>query len=89
MLEQYKTEEEFKNKFNVSDELFSQFYTYAEGAGLKANPAKAKKAEGKLKLYLKAFLAKQIWRMDGFYYITNGDDEVVKMAVKELTAKSL
>jgi hypothetical protein len=31
-----------------------------------------------------AFLARQVWRMDGFYYILNTDDNVMKVAIDKL-----
>ena len=33
---------------------------------------------------LKAFIAKQIWRTDGYYYIINDDDNVIKAALDKL-----
>ena len=84
LLERYKTEEDFKKNYVVSDEMLDQFYKYAYTAGLKANDAKRARIAEKAKLNLKAFLAKQIWRMEGFYYILNSSDNVVQAAVSKL-----
>ncbi len=84
VLEQFKTIEDFKKGFIVSQQLENEFYTYAEGAGLKRNETREKKVEDKVKLNLKAFFAKQIWRMDGYYNITNSDDRVISKAVETL-----
>jgi len=84
VLEKYKSEEDFKANYSVSDELLDQFYKYAYTAGLKSNEPRKLKIADKVKLNLKAFLAKQIWRMDGFYFILNSSDNVVKAAVDEL-----
>ncbi|HLP51011.1 MAG TPA: S41 family peptidase [Chitinophagales bacterium] len=83
-LEKYKTVNDFKNGFTVSPALVNEFYQYAQTAGLKRNEVKEKKVEEKVKLNLKAFFAKQIWRMDGYYNITNSDDKVITKAVETL-----
>jgi len=84
LLERYKTEEDFKKNYVVSDDMLDQFYKYAYTAGLKENDAKRARIAEKAKLNLKAFLAKQIWRMEGFYYILNSSDNVVQAAVSKL-----
>jgi carboxyl-terminal processing protease len=84
LLEKYKSEEDFKKNFVVTDGMEDEFYKYASTAGLKDDKSKDRKVEDKVKLNLKAFLAKQVWRMEGFYYIVNDDDNVVKTAVHQL-----
>jgi carboxyl-terminal processing protease len=84
VLSRFKTEEEFKKDYEVSDGMLNDFYTYAFAAGLKKNEARQAKIGAKVKLNLKAFLAKQIWRMDGFYYIINSSDDVVETAINKM-----
>lgn len=84
MLEQYKSPEDFKKNFVVSDELINEFYQYAVGKGLKNGKERQNTDPAKLKLSLKAFLARQRWRMEGFYYIQSEDDEVIKAALNAL-----
>ena len=84
VLEKYKSIDEFKKNFIITSELENEFYQYAQAQGLKSDVAKEKKAEEKLKLNLKAFFAKQIWRMDGYYNISNVDDKVIAKAVEAL-----
>ena len=84
ILGKFKSQEEFKNDYVVSDQMLSDFYKYAFAAGLKTNEAKQAKITEKVKLNLKAFLAKQVWRMDGFYYVINPTDNVVKAAIEKL-----
>ncbi len=85
VLEQYKSEADFKKNFVVSDGMEDDFFKYATSAGLKEDKTKDHNVEEKVKLNLKAFLAKQMWRMEGFYYIVNDDDKVVKTAVAKLS----
>ncbi len=84
VLEKFKSPEDFKKNFVVSDELVNEFYQYAEPKGLKSGKEKPQLVVSKLKISLKAFLAKQTWRTDGYYYIQNGDDEVIKAALNVL-----
>ncbi len=84
VLEKYTSIEEFKKNFNVTAELEKEFYQYAQAEGLKRDAVKEKQAEEKLKLSLKAFFAKQIWRMDGYYNISNVDDKVIAKAIEAL-----
>jgi carboxyl-terminal processing protease len=36
---------------------------------------------------IKSWLARQIWRMDGYYQVTNLDDPAVKKALEVLNTK--
>lgn len=83
-LEKYGTVAAFTEGFKITPAMVDEFYAYAEGAGLKRNPAKEQRVAEKVKLSLKAFFAKQIWRMDGYYQIANTDDKVVSKAVEVL-----
>ncbi len=83
-LNSYKTKEEFSKQFAVTSEMMNDFYAFAEAKGLKRDAAKEAKYEAKLKLNLKAFIAKQLWKMDGYYYIANTDDKVLKVALEKL-----
>jgi carboxyl-terminal processing protease len=89
MLGKFKDEEDFKKDYVVSDEMVSDFYKYAMAAGLKPNEARKAKVVDKVKLNLKAFLAKQVWRMDGYYYILNPGDNVVNTAIDKLNNTSI
>lgn len=84
VLSKFKGEEDFKKNYVVSDGLLNDFYIYAFAAGLKKNEARQAKITEKVKLYLKAFLAKQVWRADGFYYVINSSDNVVETAIKKM-----
>jgi carboxyl-terminal processing protease len=84
LLEQYKSEDDFVSKFNVPENMETEFYTYAKTAGLIDNKDKDKKIKDKLDLSLKALLAKQAWRMEGYYEVINQNDKVVKVAVERM-----
>lgn len=81
VMDAYTDLQHFDQKFTVSSMLINDFYTYAVKAGLKRDVTKDKLAEAKLRQYIKAFLAKQKWRLDGYYFIINQTDEVVNAAL--------
>jgi hypothetical protein len=45
------------------------------------------KVENKINQEIKAYLAEQKWRTDGFYYILNEDDKVVGKALQVIAKK--
>lgn len=85
LLDKYQTKEAFKEGFDVNEDLLKEYYTYAIAAGLKRNTAKENaKVTERLKQNLEAFIAKQKWRLEGYYYIVNDSDNVIKTALQDL-----
>ncbi len=82
LLDRYSSKEAFKKEFHASDELVKEFYDYATQAGLKVNKVRDAQIASKLKLNLEAFIAKQKWRLEGYYYIVNVDDNVINTALQ-------
>ncbi|MCS6935879.1 MAG: S41 family peptidase [Chitinophagales bacterium] len=83
MLKGYTSVADFASRFTVSDGTLNEFYRYATGRGLNKDDKKFTALSDKIKLYIKAHIAKQLWRMDGYYYIANTDDEVIRAALKQ------
>jgi carboxyl-terminal processing protease len=81
-LDSYKNVEQFRKDFKVTDALVAEYYSYALQAGLKQDKTKDANVAAKLRLNLAAFIAKQKWRLEGYYYIINETDDVIKAAVK-------
>lgn len=84
LLDGYKTKEDFRKNFVVTEAMLNEFYAYAVAAGLKRNTVKDAKIATKLKLNIEAFIAKQTWRLDGYYYIINETDNVLNTAVSKM-----
>lgn len=82
LMDSYKDVRQFRKEFVVTPEMISEYYTHAINAGLKQDKARDVKAESKLKLYIEAFMAKQQWRLEGYYYIVNENDNVIKKALE-------
>ncbi|MBC8047913.1 MAG: S41 family peptidase [Fimbriimonadaceae bacterium] len=88
---QFKSVEQFKNEFSVSEKMFTDFIAYsnAQDKELKLDPAKINGSKEKIIAAIKAFLARQKWNDDGFYPLMNEIDEDVIQAIKVLQKKPL
>lgn len=85
LLKKFRNPQDFDNSFQPDNEILNAFFEHAVSLGLKRDAKKDQAIQWKLKQQLKAFLAKQQWRSEGYYYITNQDDKVVKAAITELS----
>lgn len=83
-LNKYKSLQEYSSGFAVSDALYNEFISYATAKGLKDKKERDGHIAPKIKTTLRAFFAKQVWRMEGYYFIANQDDSVVKAALEKM-----
>lgn len=80
---QYKSAEDFNTKFNVDNALINSFRGFAGNQQVKTD----KLSPGDLQeitLRLKALLARQLWRSEGYYMVINHGDKVIDRAVGTL-----
>jgi carboxyl-terminal processing protease len=82
---QWKNPIEFKNKFNVSEQLLDQFLTYAEKVEkIKKSKSELALSKNLIKQTLKAEIARQIWTEQGYFTVTCDYDKEVQKALKYL-----
>ncbi|MFN8277578.1 MAG: S41 family peptidase [Chitinophagales bacterium] len=81
-LKPYSDPAAFNRGFVVPDELLHLLMAQAEKAHVKGNLAKAGRSNAIINQYVKAYMAKQKWRTDGFYYVLNEGDPVITAALK-------
>lgn len=74
---QYKESEYFRKNFTVSEQLYQRFLDYAEKEGLRKDPEKLSKISQLIKTLMKAYLARQMWKDEGYYPVVNTIDPVV------------
>lgn len=86
----YKDVDYFKNNFLVSDIMFSKFLEYAENEGLGIDEEKIKILEAEINIIIKAHLARQLWKNDGYFPLVNSIDnafieayELIKNGLKK------
>jgi carboxyl-terminal processing protease len=82
-LSSYKTPAAFAKQFNYTNTDWDKFINYVrqDSVNISQLPASDKVF---LNQRLKAYLARYIWRNDGFYQVLNENDIVMKRALEEL-----
>jgi carboxyl-terminal processing protease len=81
-LKAYKTPENYGRSFNITPAIMDQFVAYAEKNGVKRNDQQIKQSESILKNQLKALIARNIWKNEGFYPVFQTQDNVLKKALE-------
>lgn len=79
---QYKESDYFRTNFEVTDNLYNRFLEYSVKQGLKKNDKELSLISPKIKTLMKAYLAKQMWKDDGFYPVMNTIDNTFLEAYK-------
>ena len=74
----------FARSFDVDNELFNEFLKFSVEKGVKTDLSQLPIVEKGVKRFLKARIAKHLFEDEGFYYIWNSNDAMVKKAVEVL-----
>lgn len=78
----YKDFDAFNQGFHVDDKIYNEFLTYARKSGMKADPAGARISSAIIRTQLKALIARQIWKNDGFYPVIHSLDQTLRQALE-------
>lgn len=78
--DQYRDATDFAVRFTVTDEMYNQFLQYAGKDSVILGSLKTRD-QAFLRQRLKSLSARQIWRTEGFYEVTNADDPVIRRAM--------
>lgn len=82
-LSAYKTPADFARSFTLTDENWKQFGIFSSKDSVSVSNIDAdEKAE--MELRIKASIARQLWRNEGFYEVYNTKDKALKKAVEVL-----
>jgi carboxyl-terminal processing protease len=73
--------QDYKANYKMSDGALQQLVEVAEGNGVKFQKKGFEKSKDALSLYAKAFVARNIWKNEGFYPIFNERDEIYQKAL--------
>jgi len=87
MLDGYTSLSDFGARFSVSPTMEAEFKTTLKDLKFAVDEKRYAKLEAKVNQLIKAYLAKQKWQTDGFYYIINQDDKVVNKALQVMATK--
>ena len=87
MLDSYSTMADFSTGYKVNTDMEARFKQTLKELKFEIDEKRYAKLDLKVNQLLKAYLAKQKWQTDGFYYILNQDDKVVGKAIEVMAAK--
>jgi carboxyl-terminal processing protease len=82
---QFKTFEDFKNKFQFSPDEIKDFIAKGEADGVKFNEAQFNKSRDEILLILKGIVATNIWQTSEYFQIINSNDKVIEKALKVIS----
>ncbi len=74
----------FAKEYEVSDAFVKDLVAFAATQKVKPNPAKLAACEQSLKTRIKAYLARQLFKDKGFYFVINQNDATFKKAIEAL-----
>lgn len=81
--DQFKTPSDFAKRFNQTEEAYNTLLTYAAKDSIQLQNISANdKAE--VEQRIKSWMARQLWRMPGYFEVTNANDTMVKKALEEI-----
>ena len=83
----YKNIYEFQKTFVIDATILNDFLSYAYSKGAMKNDKYLAKVTPQIKNLLKAYIAKQKWKNEGFYPVLNEMDNTVQRAIQELNKK--
>lgn len=72
--------EDFSAKYKVSDAMAAEFLDFAVTRGEKRNERQWPKVKDKLKMSIKAGIARLLWFDQGYHYVLNEADPFIKKA---------
>jgi carboxyl-terminal processing protease len=79
---EYKTFDDFKARYQLSEQEIGAFIKKGEDSGVKFNESQFKKSENEMRIVLKALVANNIWQTNEYFRIINDRDAVIESALK-------
>lgn len=88
-LTSFKSFDEFNSNFKINESILNGFVIYAEKNGVKKDAAGLRTSELIIKTQLKALIARQVWKNDGFYPVMQSIDNTLKKALELIDKKQV
>lgn len=85
----YKTFDEYNKSFFVNGQILNEFISYADKKGVKPNAKEITTSSEIICTQLKALIARQIWKNDGFYAVIHSLDVTLKKAIELIDKKQV
>lgn len=80
----YPDMEFFRDQYNISETTMNEFLAFAEEKGVEKDEEGYKTSEKVIRNLLKAMIARGIWKSDGYFYIVNDLNPMMKEAIKAI-----
>ena len=85
--QQYPTFVQFDEKFTVTEDFLDELQAFAEKEGLPRNAEMFAKSQQYLKLWIKGYIARDLWEMAELYQVVNRGNPIFLQAVEEIRKK--
>jgi carboxyl-terminal processing protease len=82
MLRSFKSFKEYNHAFQVNDNILNEFIVYAESNGVLKDTKGIIKSGSIIKTQIKANIARQLWKNQGFYPVIQEIDNTLKKALE-------
>ena len=88
-LNKFKSFDEFNSGFKINESIFNEFVSFAEKSGVKPDAEGMKISEEIMRTQIKALIARQVWKNDGFYPVIQSLDNTLKKALELIDKKQV
>ncbi len=82
-LNKYKNLDDFLHRFDIGP-VYKDFLTSLEKAKIRPQASTIQANKEEIQMYIKAYLARNLWYNNGFYPIINAEDPFITKALEEL-----
>ena len=76
----------FNKSFNVSDNMYHDFISFALKSGVKDDEKGIKASSVTIRNQIKALIARQVWKNEGFYPVIHQTDGALKKAIEVINS---
>ena len=87
--EKFKTFDEFNSQFTTNDQIFDQFLSFAGKNGVPLDDKGANISGAIIRVQIKALIARQIWKNDGFYPVVHTLDVALRKTLNMVEMKQV
>lgn len=88
-LNKYKSFAEFNSNFKINETIIREFVNYADKNGVKPDSEGMKISDEIIRTQMKALIARQVWKNDGFYPVIQSLDNTLKKALDLIEKKQV
>jgi carboxyl-terminal processing protease len=85
---EFKTFDDFKNRFSFSSDQIAEFIKRAEESGVKYNDKQFQISKAEILKIMKALIASNLWRTNEYFRILNEGDAVIQKAMQVVDDKA-